>query len=398
MSRSKIAVFIDVENLTHWLKEKGPEKLVTELSSTGQLIVRKAYGNWNTPNIQGFQADLNRQGFELMHNYHPVAGKNSSDIQLTVDVMESALRLADVEWFVLATGDSDFSPLFRRLREMGKEVIGVGPRSPLSESVKTSCTRYIFTDAPESLDEDTRSEELKKAIKLTISTLKTFDGAADCSVLKNRLISIDSAFNEKAFGFTSFTDFLKAINSIEVSQHEKRKCWQAALAPENRTVTAPKPQHQFPAQPEQVDNEELKINYLQLLKKQKWQQVDRHTLTKALTLAAALPPLPKKELPSVLAKSSKGQINEADAKLVINILFKSQLFNAYQTDLQAADAVTCYQLKPKQNYLHEIDRALLARLNNATSKIGQPINYAVVQTMTFNKYTQDLFQQILREV
>ena len=299
MSRSKIAVFIDVENLTHWLKEKGPEKLVTELSSTGQLIVRKAYGNWNTPNIQGFQADLNRQGFELMHNYHPVAGKNSSDIQLTVDVMESALRLADVEWFVLATGDSDFSPLFRRLREMGKEVIGVGPRSPLSESVKTSCTRYIFTDAPESLDEDTRSEEMKKAIKLTISTLKTFDGAADCSVLKNRLISIDSAFNEKAFGFTSFTDFLKAIDSIVVSQHEKRKCWQAALATENKEATAPNPECQTRSQPVETDNgiEELKKSYLQLLKKQKWPQVERHTLTKALTLATTLPALPKKELP-----------------------------------------------------------------------------------------------------
>ena len=121
-----MAVFLDTENLTHWIKNNGPENLLSELSSIGQIIVRRAYAKWTNQNLQSFQAELNRQGFELIHNFHPVAGKNSSDIQLTVDVMEYALKLPDVNWFVLATGDSDFSPLFRRLREMGKEVIGVG--------------------------------------------------------------------------------------------------------------------------------------------------------------------------------------------------------------------------------------------------------------------------------
>ena len=143
MERTKIAVFVDVENLTQWIKYGGPEELLSELSSIGQIIVRRAYGNWANQHLQSFQGELNRQGFELIHNFHPVSGKNSSDIQLTIDVIEHALRLTDVEWFVLATGDSDFSPLFRRLREMGKEVIGTGPRSPLSESVKTSCSKLI---------------------------------------------------------------------------------------------------------------------------------------------------------------------------------------------------------------------------------------------------------------
>ena len=145
MERTKIAVFVDVENLTQWIKYGGPEEILSELSSIGQIIVRRAYGNWANQHLQSFQGELNRQGFELIHNFHPVSGKNSSDIQLTIDVIEHALRLTDVEWFVLATGDSDFSPLFRRLREMGKEVIGTGPRSPLSESVKTEVAPKIKT-------------------------------------------------------------------------------------------------------------------------------------------------------------------------------------------------------------------------------------------------------------
>lgn len=49
---------------------------------------------------------------------------------------------------VLATGDSDFSPVFRRLRELGKGVVGVGPASVLSASVTLSCHQFILTDSP----------------------------------------------------------------------------------------------------------------------------------------------------------------------------------------------------------------------------------------------------------
>ena len=118
---------------------------MSELSKSGQVIVRKAYGNWSNQNIHKFQEELNRQGFEMMHSYHPVSGKNSSDIQFAIDVMECAMEPLEIDCFVLATGDADFSPLFRRLRAKNHKVIGVGPRSPLSESVKSSCSKYIFT-------------------------------------------------------------------------------------------------------------------------------------------------------------------------------------------------------------------------------------------------------------
>jgi len=39
MKSSKIAIFIDVENLTQWVKEVGPEKLLAKLSSLqGKLL------------------------------------------------------------------------------------------------------------------------------------------------------------------------------------------------------------------------------------------------------------------------------------------------------------------------------------------------------------------------
>lgn len=56
-------------------------------------------------------------------------------------------RGPNIYWVVLVTGDSDFGPVFRRLREMGKGVVGVGPSSVLSNSVSLSCHDYILTDA-----------------------------------------------------------------------------------------------------------------------------------------------------------------------------------------------------------------------------------------------------------
>ena len=119
---NRVASFIDAENLTHWIKQGGLDGFLEELTSVGPVVVRKAYARWTSSNVTAHQSTLNRLGFELIHSFHPVSGKNSADIQITVDVMEYATR-EDLRCIALATGDSDFSPLFRRLREMGKQVV-----------------------------------------------------------------------------------------------------------------------------------------------------------------------------------------------------------------------------------------------------------------------------------
>ena len=53
--------------------------------------------------------------------------------------------------FVLATGDSDFSHLYVHLRKCGCYIVGVGPKSVLSEIVKTTADRFVYTDPPSAL-------------------------------------------------------------------------------------------------------------------------------------------------------------------------------------------------------------------------------------------------------
>jgi len=164
---TRVAIFVDAENLTQWIKQGGLETLLEDLSSMGSVVVRKAYARWTSSNMAVHQMTLNRHGFELIHTFHPVSGKNSADIQIAVDVMEYAWR-DDLACIALATGDSDFSPLFRRLREMGKQVVGVGPRSALSESVKSSCSRFFYTQT-----------ETASPVQDEASRASAFDDAAD---------------------------------------------------------------------------------------------------------------------------------------------------------------------------------------------------------------------------
>ncbi|MBK8816235.1 MAG: NYN domain-containing protein [Methylococcaceae bacterium] len=318
MKSSKIAIFIDVENLTQWVKEDGPEKLLSELSSTGQIIVRRAYGNWTNQNLFNFQGNLNRSGFELIHNFHPISGKNSSDIQLTIDVMEYALRLSDVEWFVLATGDSDFSPLFRRLREIGKEVIGVGPRSALSESVKTSCSRYVYTD----ITQETIKLVMDDAIDLVEKALKNFDDPAPFSLLKTAMINIDSAFDEKALGFKSFSEFLKSIDSLDLIRSDDNKTWLAApKLSKNEQTELPK------SEQEDQQISALIETYQKLLKEKSWPSIPNDYLTKVYKALITLPPLPKNELTeAVIGKIEDKKITSTDITRAISIFWKSKLF------------------------------------------------------------------------
>jgi len=386
MKSSKIAIFIDVENLTQWVKEDGPEKLLSELSPTGQIIVRRAYGNWTNQNLFNFQGNLNRSGFELIHNYHPISGKNSSDIQLTIDVMEYALRLNDVEWFVLATGDSDFSPLFRRLREIGKEVIGVGPRSALSESVKTSCSRYIYTD----ITQETIKLALDDAIDLVEKALKTFDEPAPYSSLKSVMINIDSAFDEKALGFKSFSDFLKSIDSIELVRSDDAKTWLASpKSSKSDNVDSPK------IQKGEQQVIALVETYQKLLKEKNWPSIPYDYLSKIYNVLITLLPLPRNELTeAVISKLADKRITSTDIKRAVSIFMKSKLFTPPLNAEESPDK-NCWRLEKNEHYIKDIDIALIARLVSGCIENDIELDPNIVAKCLYGNYKKDKLQNLI---
>lgn len=390
MERTKIAVFVDVENLTQWIKYGGPEELLSELSSIGQIIVRRAYGNWANQHLQSFQGELNRQGFELIHNFHPVSGKNSSDIQLTIDVIEHALRLTDVEWFVLATGDSDFSPLFRRLREMGKEVIGTGPRSPLSESVKTSCSKFIYTDKVVPISKEVLYSSLDDAVDLAEKALKTFDSPVLCSVLKQSMTNMDSAFDEKTLGFKSFTDFLKTIDFINLAFDSNKRIESVSLLQKNDLPT-----------PKNHPDEEINLStedlYRSFLRKKKWRPISKKLIVEIYDNLTGMKPLTRSDMVETVIQKSNGDMSAAIIKKALSIFMKASLF-ILQDDHIKDGQEKKWQISQKTDIFLDIDKAILVRLLHSIEQNKVKVYWSVVSNLLYGNYSEKDLKKLISEV
>ena len=109
----RIAVFVDGENIS---AERAAE-IASIVAQFGQPKVLRVYGNaavitkWSQC-----------PGCSVIHSG---VGKNATDILLTVDAMEFALA-RNFDMIAIASSDNDFNHLATRLKELGKQVLGIG--------------------------------------------------------------------------------------------------------------------------------------------------------------------------------------------------------------------------------------------------------------------------------
>ena len=392
MNPARIAVFVDVENLTKWVKNSGPETLFNELEQQGTIVIRKAYGSWGNPAISSLQISLDRMGFDLVHSFHPVSGKNSADIQFTIDVMEYALTMPELDYFVLATGDSDFSSLFRKLRMMGKDIIGVGPRSPLSKSVQSSCSRFVYTDTrPEHNDLDkveampapTPIEvgpEYHRAMSLARNTLRSLNGYAHCSELRKRMVQSNANFDESKFGFKSFKDFLRRIVSLQIVHQPDSGDAMVYILKENRS-----PKQQPAARTPETTVE----MYQRFLRKKHWRAVDKDKLITIYNAVCGLEPLSKRDIEVRLQAMFGEQVQPVDIHKSIAIFMKSALFSL---SLGSGDDTSMpenklWKLESKEDFLREIDFSLLVRLRLGIEENNAKLDRDAISEVLYGQYS-----------
>nr|WP_222132197.1 PIN domain-containing protein [Pseudonocardia sp. C8] len=116
------------------------------LAERGRVVVRRAYADWSA-----FDEDrrlMARAQVELIEIPQRIGGsrKNAADIKLAVDAIELAYERGFVTTFAIATGDSDFTPLMHKLRELDKRVIGIGVQSSTSALLPPACDEFLFYD------------------------------------------------------------------------------------------------------------------------------------------------------------------------------------------------------------------------------------------------------------
>jgi uncharacterized protein (TIGR00288 family) len=405
LTENRIAVFVDAENVSSWIKHDGITMLIDELMQLGQIIIRRAYGVWSRPQLAAHQAAINQQGFELIHCYHPVTGKNTADIQMTVDVIECAWQLPNISCFVLVTGDADFSPVFRRLRAMGKDVIGVGQQSTLSECVKTSCTRFIYTNEyieyrQQLWTEDNAStqetssastdysagdtaKQLAEANALVMQLLTAEKKAVNISQLKSTL-KAQIGFDEKDFNFASFSQFLTAIDAITLTKvgttnYAALEINDAVIATENSN----------PATAEY---------YSSLLKKHNLRLISADKIKRIYKQATAIKEnysemTALKEAVFTASHKVDGQLAKADVNKAFNLFVKMELLQTEKAK-GGIDAIKVKKMALKDFWL-KLDKLMIATLLESCKVSTFPLKAAEVKKLTISPISKDAIKKLI---
>jgi uncharacterized LabA/DUF88 family protein len=238
MDEERIALFLDYENLAIGARESaegmrfdfGP--VADALAERGRVVSRRAYADWSM--FDDDRRMLTRNHVELIEipQRMGMVRKNAADIKMAVDAVELAFERDYVTTFVIGTGDSDFTPLVHKLRELNKRVIGVGVRGSTSAMLPPACDEFLYYESLEGVEPpsvaaatvaDTDEvaqparEDIESLITRTLAGLqRTAGDTVLASTLKRALLRKDSTFSEADHGFRGFAELLRHLESRSV--------------------------------------------------------------------------------------------------------------------------------------------------------------------------------------
>ncbi len=266
----RIALLLDYENLAIGARDMlgiSPfdfAPIADALADRGRVVVRRAYADWSY-----FEEDrrvLTRHHVELIEIPQRMGSrKNAADIKLAVDAMELALERDYLTTFVIGTGDSDFTPLVHKIRELNRRVLGVGVKLSTSHLLPPACDEFLFyenlegvealprrqkdrrrrgfssssgtaassaregrtgdsrsaavlpevTTGSETIAEEAKSlDSLKRLVTRTLVGMQGTGGEMVlASNLKQTILRKDSAFTESDYGFRSMGEMLRYLEN-----------------------------------------------------------------------------------------------------------------------------------------------------------------------------------------
>jgi uncharacterized LabA/DUF88 family protein len=213
---ARLAVLIDSDNTT----AKLTTELLEEIAKFGTPTVKRAYGDWTTPQLSGWKEELLRHAIQPMQQFAYTRGKNSTDSALIIDAMD-LLYAGNVEGFVIVSSDSDFTRLATRLREAGMTVYGLGRRNTPTAFV-AACDRFIYLDLLGGETQEASAEpapkrpNLKKLLSSAISSTSKDDGWSSLAEIGSFLVKNNAAFDARDYGHSKLGELVRAQPYVKV--------------------------------------------------------------------------------------------------------------------------------------------------------------------------------------
>src|SRR5262245_23596092 len=231
-----LAVFIDFENMGLGFNNRRDRfeinKVLERLVEKGKIVAKKAYADWSRFGM--YTGGLHEAAIELVEiPRRGVSGKNSADIRLVVDAIDLAYSKDHIDTFVIVSGDSDFSPLVSKLKELGKHVIGLGLVDATSDLLRDNCDEFIYYEdldrapiIPVGVNEQI-PERKRKAFALLLDTLLALrrenKEVIYSSMVKDTIKRKKPSFNEEYFGYRTFSELLEDAQRQGLLEIEKHK-------------------------------------------------------------------------------------------------------------------------------------------------------------------------------
>ncbi len=255
----RIALLIDADNAP----ASKIEEVLAEVARHGVANVRRAYGNWKSPSLKGWEAVLHEYAIRPIQQFAYSRGKNASDMAMVIDAMD-LLYARNLDGFAIVSSDADFTPLVMRLLTDGVKVYGFGEKKTPDPFVN-ACSKFTYLEAlgqahasaPEAHDESSvvagdssearprktgaemRSDtRLVNLLRRAVASAEGEDGWSHLGPVGSQ-IGNQASFDPRNYGYGKLSDLLAAIGLFEMKKDGKSSYVRAlAKKPAARTPPA----------------------------------------------------------------------------------------------------------------------------------------------------------------
>jgi len=230
LEKKMIAMLIDGDNAQPSLLRE----MLAEVSKYGRTTLRRIYGDWTTPQMNGWKVTLQENAIQPVQQFRFTVGKNATDSALIIDAMD-ILHAGVVDGFCLVSSDSDFTRLATRIREKGVFVMGIGERKT-PKSFTNACDLFVFTEnlalpaansggkakSPESSPRALPVAEALPVLQKAFDLCVPENGWANLGALGSSLRKLDPSFDHRTYGCSSLKALItKSSSAIQVREDKK---------------------------------------------------------------------------------------------------------------------------------------------------------------------------------
>lgn len=136
MENETIAVYFDGDNSSH----ADVKNVLDEIKNYGRIIISQVYGDWSQENMRSWLKTASTYGVTPIQ-CDRLAGKNSSDIKLCVDIMKDLHCLEIISLFYIVTTDSDYRHVVSEIKQKNKRVHCIG-NDNANIALRSICDKY----------------------------------------------------------------------------------------------------------------------------------------------------------------------------------------------------------------------------------------------------------------